>query len=82
LLVLPAGKTEASTDKQSVLQRLATIDFVGIVLLSGIFICLLLSLQWGGTTYPWSDSIIWGCFLGAGLMGAVFVVLQVSLVDR
>lgn len=81
-MVLPAGETTGRIDKQSVLQRLATIDFIGVGLLCALFVCLLLALQWGGTTYAWSDSIVWGCLLGAGLMGCLFVVLQIRLGDR
>ncbi len=39
-------------------------------------VCLLLALQWGGTTYPWSNSKVWGCLLGFGLLMTVFTGIQ------
>ncbi|PQE09161.1 hypothetical protein CJF32_00010351 [Rutstroemia sp. NJR-2017a WRK4] len=39
-------------------------------------VALLLALQWGGVTYPWSHSRVWGCVLAFGLLIIVFVGLQ------
>ena len=38
--------------------------------------CLLLALQWGGTTYKWSNSKVWGCLLGFGLLIITFTGIQ------
>ncbi|KAG7001509.1 MFS-type transporter cdmB [Physcia stellaris] len=45
-------------------QKLNQIDIGGAFLLICGIVCLLLALQWGGTTYPWHDSKVWGCILG------------------
>ncbi|MFE3455150.1 DHA2 family efflux MFS transporter permease subunit [Nonomuraea sp. NPDC059194] len=45
-----------------------TIDYAGIVLLGGATSCLVLLTTWGGTTYPWSDPLIWGLGLAAVAM--------------
>lgn len=63
-------------------QKLTRIDLLGASFLIPGIICLLLALQWGGTKYPWSDSKVWGCLLGFGLILAVFVVLQVRRGDE
>ncbi|KAL9063117.1 MAG: hypothetical protein Q9157_008409 [Trypethelium eluteriae] len=47
--------------EMSVRQKIAEVDLVGAFLLICAIVCLLLALQWGGTTYPWHDSKIWGC---------------------
>lgn len=66
----------------SVREKFKQIDLVGAFVLMGAIVCLLLALQWGGTTYAWSDSKIWGCFLGFGLILILFVVIQFRLGDR
>jgi len=44
----------------------------------GAVVCLLLALQWGGTTYAWRDSKIIGLFIGFGLILIPFVYIQVK----
>ena len=51
-------------------------DLLGAFFLICGIVCLLLALQWGGITYAWSDSRVWGCLLGFGLIIAVFIALQ------
>jgi hypothetical protein len=57
-------------------------DLVGAGFLITAIVCLLLALQWGGLQYPWSDSKVWGCFLGFVLLISVFIVIQLRLGDR
>ena len=66
----------------TVKDKIKQIDIAGAVILICAIVCLLLALQWGGTTYPWSDSRVWGCLLGFGLILIVFVGLQFYLGDR
>ena len=66
----------------SLRQKISRIDFTGAFLLIAAFVCLLLALQWGGTAIVWSDSRVWGCLLGFGLIMVSFIVLQVRLKDR
>ncbi|KAK7402588.1 hypothetical protein QQX98_011659 [Neonectria punicea] len=37
---------------------------------------------WGGAEYEWSDSRVWGCFLGFGLLLAVFGYIQYRQKDE
>ena len=60
----------------SLKQKLAQIDILGAVFLIGGITCLLLALQWGGTTFAWKDSKIWGLLIGFVLLIAVFIVIQ------
>lgn len=57
-------------------------DLIGAVFLIGAVICLLLALQWGGTTYPWGDSKVWGNFLGFGLLTIIFIGVQMKQKER
>lgn len=70
-------KHEPATFKQQVmrLDPLGTFFFVPSV------VCLLLALQWGGSTYPWSNWRIILLFIMFGITAAVFAVVQVKMPD-
>ncbi|KAK5054658.1 hypothetical protein LTR84_001550 [Exophiala bonariae] len=57
-------------------QKIGQIDLLGAFFLICAIVCLLLALQWGGTTYPWSHSKVWGNILGFGLLISVFTGIQ------
>lgn len=63
-------------------QKIGEMDLLGALFLICGIVCLLLALQWGGSTYPWSDSRVWGCLLGFGLIIMVFIGLQIWRGDR
>ena len=63
-------------------QKLLEMDVVGAGFLISAIVCLLLSLQWGGLQYPWSESKVWGCMLGFFLLIIIFIGIQVRLGDR
>jgi hypothetical protein len=58
------------------------IDLVGAFFLICAIVCLLLALQWGGSTYSWNDSKVWGCLLGFVLLITVFIGQQFRRKDR
>lgn len=58
------------------LEKMLKLDLLGTATLIPAVICLLLALQWGGSTYAWSSSRIIGLFVGFGLLGAIFVAVQ------
>jgi MFS family permease len=64
------------------LVRIRQLDIIGASLLIPAIICLLLALQWGGQTYPWSDSRIIGLFIGFGGLLACFIALQIRLGNK
>ncbi len=51
-------------------------DLLGAFFLITSICCLLLALQWGGITYPWKDSKVWGNILGFGLLISTFTAIQ------
>ena len=59
------------------LQLLQHLDFPGIVTLIPGIICLLLALQWGGSTYSWNNARLIVLFILAGLLAISFVVVQI-----
>ncbi|KAJ4258183.1 hypothetical protein NW762_008329 [Fusarium torreyae] len=58
-------------------EKLTSLGLKSSLVLSGTLVCLFLALQWGGSVYPWSDSRVWGCLLGFGLLLILFVVIQI-----
>lgn len=56
--------------------KLKQIDFVGAFFLITAIVCLLLALQWGGVTYPWRSSKIWGLLIGFVLLILLFIGQQ------
>ncbi|KAH7114392.1 MFS transporter [Dendryphion nanum] len=62
--------------------RLKEVDVIGAVFLICSIVSLLLALQWGGQTYPWKNSKVWGLLLGFGLMLLVFIIIQIYQKDR
>jgi MFS family permease len=63
-------------------ERLKNIDITGAVFLICAIVCLLLCLQWGGFSYAWSNSKVWGTLLGFGLLISVFIGIQLCQQDR
>ncbi|KAF2705149.1 MFS general substrate transporter [Pleomassaria siparia CBS 279.74] len=57
-------------------QKIRQLDLPGAALLLGATSCLNLALQWGGIVYPWSDSKVFGCLIGFGLLLVTFLYLQ------
>ncbi|KAJ5691620.1 MFS general substrate transporter [Penicillium malachiteum] len=56
--------------------KLACVDFIGCTLFLGAVCCLLLALQWGGQTKPWSSAIIIGLFVGTVALITLFAYVQ------
>ncbi|OQE27534.1 hypothetical protein PENSTE_c004G09782 [Penicillium steckii] len=57
-------------------QKLQQLDLLGATILLGATSCLNLALQWGGISYSWSDSKVFGCLIGFGLLLVAFLYLQ------
>ncbi|KAF2189643.1 MFS general substrate transporter [Zopfia rhizophila CBS 207.26] len=62
--------------------RMKEIDLIGSLFLICAIVSLLLALQWGGQTYPWRNSKVWGTLLGFGLIIIVFIRIQIYQKDR
>ncbi|KAF9894165.1 hypothetical protein FE257_009138 [Aspergillus nanangensis] len=62
--------------------KLLGLGLKSALILTGTLVCLILALQWGGSVYPWSDSRVWGLFLGFGLLGILFIFVQYRQKDE
>lgn len=74
-------RNEQTTGKPF-LGRLQELDLIGAAIFIPAIICLLLAVQWGGTTYPWDNSRIIGLFVGAGLLLLLFAYSQWKLDEK
>jgi uncharacterized membrane protein YbhN (UPF0104 family) len=74
----PKRKSSGLTVKEKILE----IDLLGAAFLICAIVCLLLALQWGGSTYAWRNSNVWGCLLGFGLLISIFIIQQFRRGDR
>lgn len=66
----------------SVVERLRSFDYRGSILIIGAITCMLLTLQWGGIVYPWSNSKVWGTLLGFALLTVCFIWYQLQLGEK
>ncbi|KAJ5670686.1 uncharacterized protein N7477_006049 [Penicillium maclennaniae] len=57
-------------------QQLAEFDLPGSFFFLPAIICLLLALQWGGTTYAWGSARIVALFVVFGVLIIIFIGLQ------
>lgn len=60
-------------------QMLLNLDLLGELFLLPSIVCLLLALQWGGSTYPWSDGRIIALFVVFGVTFIAFVLVQIFM---
>ncbi|TAQ89109.1 hypothetical protein B7494_g2571 [Chlorociboria aeruginascens] len=82
LILLFILHTPPSQNKDTVRQKIMKLDPYGsIVFLPGI-VCFLLALQWGGTTYSWSNVRIIILFILAFILLSIFTYLQFHLGDN
>jgi hypothetical protein len=69
--------SEPSQKGLTIRQQLGQLDLLGEFFLLPCIVCLLLALQWGGSTYPWSDGRIIALFVLFGVLLIAFVAVQV-----
>ncbi|KAK4561326.1 hypothetical protein LTR86_004643 [Recurvomyces mirabilis] len=60
-------------------QRLAKLDLLGELFLFPCIICLLLALQWGGSTYAWNNGRIIALFTLFAVLLIAFVLVQIFM---
>jgi len=63
-------------------QKILKLDLLGALITIPATVCLVLALQWGGSTYPWNDSRIIGLLVGSGCLFVVLAFVQSKLGDR
>lgn len=74
----PSKKTESA----GLFKAIMRFDPVGTVLFLPAIVSLLLALQWGGTTYAWSNGRIIGLFVVFGVLIIAFIFVQIRTGDN
>ena len=72
ILKIPAAKAADTPWRDQVKQ----LDPLGTIFFIASIVCLLLALQWGGSTYPWNDGRIIALLVLFILFLAIFVFIQ------
>ena len=75
LLLVPSKDPRPELPWKS-LQPIRSVDVVGFTLLLGIFVSLLMGINFGGSVYPWSSGNIIALFVVVGVLVIVFVIQQ------
>ncbi|KAI5207263.1 MFS transporter [Aureobasidium subglaciale] len=58
----------------SLRERISRINPLGNLLFVGTVVCLLIAVQWGGTTYPWSNGRIIALLIVFGILAIAFCI--------
>ena len=72
ILKLPNPKNTGTSIKQKILQ----LDPLGSLCFLPCIVCLLLTLQWGGSTYAWKNGRIIALLVIFGILATVFIAIQ------
>lgn len=58
------------------MSKLKKLNIPSLLIFTGSIICLLLALQWGGTTYPWNRGKVLAPLIVAGVSFAAFLAYE------
>jgi hypothetical protein len=81
LLTKIPDRTATDTSKSAFLSSLGSLDLYGFSIFAPAITMFLLALEWGGTTYAWTSSIVIGLFCGAGVTFILFLVWEYRMGD-
>lgn len=70
------------TTNRTIKERLEQLDYIGPSLFIPANICLVLALQWGGSTYPWTSPTILGLFSGFAIIIPIWLYSQFRLGEK
>lgn len=76
-MLLAALRNEQNDASVSLSEGIAQLDIIGNILFLSSVICLLLVLNWGGTTYPWSNGRVIALFTLFGVLLIAFIGVQI-----
>ncbi|KAK4058352.1 hypothetical protein OIO90_000510 [Microbotryomycetes sp. JL221] len=62
--------------RNSIKKKLSQIDYLGSFLTMAATVLLLLPINWGGTSFSWSSSVVIGCLVGSGVAFLIFFVWE------
>ncbi|KAF2725401.1 MFS transporter [Polychaeton citri CBS 116435] len=74
--------SQAKSSAKGFVAKFNEMDIFGTVVFLPMIVCLLLALQWGGSTYPWGSWRIILCFVLFGVLLVVFIAIQLWKQDN
>lgn len=77
LLAFILETPDLAANRPSLRGQLAQLDPLGTSCFLPSIVCLLLALQWGGSTYPWKDARIIALLVLAALLMLAFIGIQI-----
>lgn len=69
-------------ENDALLEKIKRLDLIGATLFIPAVVMILMALQWGGSTYPWSSGRIVGLFVGGGVILIIFAIWQRRAGDK
>ena len=66
----------------TIAERLSDLDLIGALILIPAVVCVVLALQWGGSTYSWNNPRIIGLFVSFGCLMILFIYSQIKQGER
>ncbi|KAI1290513.1 MFS general substrate transporter [Xylaria venustula] len=72
----PVRTEQRQQVQETFMERLMRFDPIGTLIFIPAIVSLLLALQWGGTTYPWSNGRIIALFVVFGVLLIIFLYVQ------
>ncbi|KAK2756713.1 hypothetical protein FQN54_005159 [Arachnomyces sp. PD_36] len=75
-IILKMPQSSVPAKESSTLDKISQLDPLGTLALVPCTVCLLLALQWGGSTYPWNDGRIIALLVLFGVLLVVFIAIQ------
>ncbi|TVY14747.1 Efflux pump aflT, partial [Lachnellula arida] len=82
VIILFILKTPPKKNTDTIKQQIVKLDPLGSLVFLPAIICLLLALQWGGTTYAWANARIIVLLILAGILLIIFVIIQFKSGDN
>lgn len=73
---IPDHRSPDAIRSQSIRYILSRLDLVGFVFFAGFALMVELAIEWGGSEYPWSSSVVIGLFVGGFVSLIVFVAWE------
>lgn len=75
-------KGAAGREDMPLRKKLEEMDFIGATFIISAVVCILLALQWAGSTRAWSSPTIIGLLVGFVILLAIFCVIQWKLGEK
>ncbi|KAH8885024.1 MFS general substrate transporter [Thozetella sp. PMI_491] len=79
VLVMLRPKAKVGAERVPFLVLIKSLDPIGTLIFVPAIVCLLIALQWGGVTYPWSNGRIIALFVVFGVTLIAFCYIQTRL---